>query len=54
MPTKTKKKPRVLVGTRISADAYERLLKRVERASNRSGVQINLGAALRALIEEHA
>ena len=54
MPTEAKKKPRVLVGTRISQDAYERLVKRVDRATKRSGVQVNLGAVLRALIEEHA
>lgn len=54
MPTETKKKSRVHVATRISNDAYNRLLRRVIISSKKSGVEVNLGAVLRALIEEHA
>jgi fructose-1-phosphate kinase PfkB-like protein len=53
MATDTKKKARFHVATRISEDAYVRLMKRVNRA-NKDAVLTNLGAVLRALIEEHA
>lgn len=50
MATKTKEKPRKHVATRISPQAYERLERRVKRAKEPT----NLGAIVRAIIEEHA
>ena len=54
MKTPPKKIKGKLVSTRIPSDLYERLMRRVSRSGKLSGVPTNLGAVVRALLEEHA
>ena len=51
-PVRVARKP---VATRISVDAYEKLLRRVERerARAKGGATPNVGTVLRLIIEEH-
>jgi hypothetical protein len=54
MTPKNKKKLEVLLTIRVSRSTHDRLIKRAEVASRRSGTNIKTSTIARGVLEEHA